>query len=62
MATEEVVKTQSSMQKVILFATVVSGLVAAYLMYRRGVPVCTIAKSAVTIPLGSLMTGVKNRV
>ncbi|WP_353072946.1 hypothetical protein [Tunturiibacter gelidiferens] len=49
------------MSKLILFATIASGVIAAYLMYRRGEPFGTIAKQAITNPVGSLMTEVKNK-
>jgi hypothetical protein len=52
---------RSSMSKVILFATVISGFVAAYLMYRRGESLGPIAKQAVTNPVGSLISEVKTR-
>ena len=53
---------RSSLQKVILLATVVSGFVAAYLMYRRGESLESIAKQAITNPVGSLVSEVKNSV
>jgi hypothetical protein len=52
---------RSSMSKLILYATVISGFVAAYLMYRRGESLGTIAKQAVTNPVGSLISEVKTR-
>ena len=61
METEELAESRNSMSKLILFATVASGLIAAYLMYRRGESFGTIAKQAVTNPIGSLMTEVKNK-
>ena len=48
------------MNKLILFATIASGVVAAYLMYKRGESIGTIAKNAITNPIGSLVTEVKN--
>jgi hypothetical protein len=39
---------------------VVSGFVAAYLMYRRGESMMAIARKTVTNPVGSLFSGVKN--
>src|ERR1700749_2949234 len=36
MAAREQVEARSSLSKVVLYATVMSGFVAAYLMYRRG--------------------------
>jgi len=62
METEELAETGSSMRKLILFATVASGIIAAYLMYRRGEPLGTIAKRAITNPVGSLVTEVKNTI
>lgn len=53
---------RSSLQRIILLATVVSGLVAAYLMYRRGESLGSIAKQTITNPVGSLVTEVKNSV
>ncbi|MBB5318522.1 hypothetical protein [Tunturibacter empetritectus] len=61
METEELVENRRSMSKLILFATIASGVIAAYLMYRRGEPLGTIAKQAITNPIGSLMTEVKNK-
>jgi hypothetical protein len=55
------VETQSSMRRVILFATVASGFVAAYLMYRRGESLGSIAKQTITNPIGSLVSEVKTR-
>jgi hypothetical protein len=43
-----------------LLATVVSGFVAAYLMYRRGKSLGSIAKQTITNPVGSLVSEVKN--
>ena len=60
MGTEDQIESQGSLRKVILLATVVSGLVAAYLMYRRGESVGSIAKQAITNPVGSLVSEVKN--
>jgi hypothetical protein len=51
---------RSSLQKVILLAMVVSGFVAAYLMYRRGESLGAIAKRTIANPVGSLVTEVKN--
>jgi hypothetical protein len=63
MATEELAETRgSSMNKLILFATIASGIVAAYLMYKRGESIGTIAKNTITNPIGSLVTEVKNKV
>jgi hypothetical protein len=62
MGTEGQIETQGSMRKVIFYATIVSGCVAAYLMYRRGESLGTIAKQAITGPIGSLVSEVKNAV
>jgi hypothetical protein len=62
METEGRIETRSSMRRVILFATVLSGFVAAYLMYRRGESFGTIAKQTITNPVGSLISEVKNTV
>jgi len=61
MAKEGRVETQSFMRRVILFATVASGFLAAYLMYRRGEFLGSIAKQAITNPVGSLVSEVKTR-
>jgi hypothetical protein len=62
MAKEKRVETQSIMKRVILFATVASGFVAAYLMYRRGESLGSIARQTITNPVGSLVSEVKNAV
>jgi hypothetical protein len=43
-----------------VYATVISGFVAAYLMYRRGESMVSIARKTVTNPVGSLVSEVKN--
>jgi hypothetical protein len=60
MAAEEQVEARSLLSKVVLYATVMSGFVAAYLMYRRGESMVSIAKKTVTNPVGSLVSEVKN--
>jgi hypothetical protein len=60
-AKEGEIEARNSVSKVILFATVVSGFVAAYLMYRRGVSLGTIAKQTIANPVGSLISEVKTR-
>ena len=60
MPAEEQVEARSSLSKVVLYATVISGFVAAYLMYRRGESVVSIARKTVTNPVGSLVAEVKN--
>jgi hypothetical protein len=62
MAVEERVEAQISMRKAILYATVISGFVAAYLMYRRGESLVSIARKTVTNPVGSLVSEVKRAV
>ena len=62
MEKEESIETQSSMKKVIFYATVIAGFVAAYMMYRRGESLGTIAKQTITNPVGSLVSEVKNTV
>jgi len=44
------------MKKALFWGTIVAGAVAAYLMYRRGEPMGSIAVRAVTNPLGSLVS------
>ena len=46
--------------KLFILATIISGIVAAYLMHKRGAPLTTIAKETITDPLGSLASEVKN--
>jgi hypothetical protein len=60
MAAEGQVETHSSLSKIVLYATVISGFVAAYLMYRRGESMVSIARKTVTNPVGSLVSEVKS--
>ena len=60
MAAEERVGAHSTFSKMIVYATVISGFVAAYLMYRRGESIVAIARKTVTNPVGSLGSEVKN--
>jgi hypothetical protein len=62
MTAEGQVEQQVAVRRLIFFAMVVSGLVAAYLMYRRGESVMSIARQTVTNPVGSLVSEVKNAV
>ena len=62
METEGQLETKSSINRLILFATVASGIIAAYLMYRRGESLGSIAKQAITNPIGSLVSEVKNTI
>jgi hypothetical protein len=41
-------------------AAVISGFVAAYLMYKRGESMMAIARKTVTNPVGSLVSEVQN--
>ncbi len=47
------------MKRVVYWATIACGLTAAYLMYKRGVPVLQIAQKAATNPLGALVDEVQ---
>jgi hypothetical protein len=60
MPAEGQVEAHSSLSKIVLYATVISGFVAAYLMYRRGESMVSIARKTVTNPVGSLVSEVKN--
>jgi hypothetical protein len=62
MDAEESVETQNSLRKIVFFATIISGLVAAYMMYRRGESIGSIAKQTITNPVGSLVSEVKSAV
>jgi uncharacterized protein (DUF697 family) len=62
METEGQLETRSSFRKLIFFATVASGVIAAYLMYRRGESLGSIARQAIANPIGSLVTEVKNTI
>jgi hypothetical protein len=50
---------EGKVRKLIVWGSVLSGVVAAYLMYRRGTPIMTIAKKAITNPIGALVTELK---
>ena len=60
MAAKEQVVAHSTFSKIIVYATVISGFVAAYLMYRRGESLVAIARQTVTNPVGSLVSEVQN--
>jgi uncharacterized protein (DUF697 family) len=62
METEGQLETRSSFRKLIFFATIASGVIAAYLMYRRGESLGSIARQAITNPIGSMVTEVKNTI
>jgi hypothetical protein len=44
------------MRRFILWTTILSGAVAAYLLYRRGVPLDQIAKDVTSNPIGSMVS------
>jgi hypothetical protein len=46
---------EGKIRKLIVVGAVVSGVVAAYLMYRRGTPLLTIARRTLTNPVGALV-------
>jgi hypothetical protein len=48
------------MRKLIVWGSIAAGAVAAYLMYKRGAPIMTIATKTVLNPVGSLVTELKN--
>ena len=50
------------MKKFIYWASIAAGVTAAYLMYKRGVPLTTIAQKAVSNPIGTLVGEVKQAV
>ena len=51
-----------AMKRALFWGTLVAGAVAAYMMYRRGESLGTIAKQTITNPVGSLVAEVKNTV
>jgi hypothetical protein len=53
-------KARGSLGKLFVLATIISGVIAAYLMHKRGAPVTTIATETITNPLGSLASEVKS--
>jgi hypothetical protein len=53
---------RETLRKLFVYASVISGVVAAYLMYRRGEPLGTIATKAITNPVGSLISEVSGGV
>ena len=48
------------MKKLLFYGTIASGAIAAYLMYRRGEPIGSIARKAMTNPIGSFANEMKN--
>lgn len=51
---------RGSVGTLFVLATIISGIVAAYLMHKRGASLTTIAKETITDPVGSLASEVKN--
>ena len=47
------------MRRFIFWASIASGIAAAYMMYRRGESIPTIAQKAVGNPVGSLVNELK---
>lgn len=62
METGELIETRNSMGRVIVYGTIIAGVIAAYLMYRRGESLTSIAKQALTNPVGSMVSEVKNAI
>lgn len=50
------------MRNVIFWATVAAGAIAGYLMIRRGESLGTVAREAITHPVGSLIRETQNAV
>jgi hypothetical protein len=46
------------LRKLFVLATIISGVAAAYLMYRRGEPLGAIVARTITNPVGSLISEV----
>jgi len=47
------------MRKMFVWGSLIAGTVAAYLMYKRGTPITTIAKKTISNPVGSLVGELK---
>jgi len=58
----ETVETESPVRKVIIYGSIIAGFIAAYLMYRLGESLTSIAKQALTNPVDSMVSEVKNAV
>ena len=50
------------MKRLFYWASIAAGIAAAYLMYRRGESVGTIAQKAISNPVGSLVNEVQQAV
>ncbi len=48
------------MKRLLLWGTIISGLVAAYLMFKRGEKLGTIAEKAINHPVGTLVDELKS--
>lgn len=48
------------MRRVLFWVTVTSGVIAAYMMFRRGEPLSQIAQKTVINPVGSLVNELKS--
>jgi len=51
---------RGSMGKLFFYGTIFSGVVAAYLMYRRGESLGSIARQTITNPVGTFASEVRN--
>jgi hypothetical protein len=51
---------QERLRRLFVLATVICGVAAAYLMYRRGEPLGAIAKKTITNPVGALASEMGN--
>ncbi len=51
---------QERLRRLFVLATVISGVVAAYLMYRRGASLGAIAQKTISNPVGALASEVGN--
>lgn len=48
------------MKRLLFWGTILSGVAAAYLMYRRGAPIGTIATQTIANPVGTLANELQN--
>jgi hypothetical protein len=53
---------QERLRRLFVLATVISGIAAAYLMYRRGESLGAIAKKTIANPMGALASEVRGAV
>jgi hypothetical protein len=58
--TAEHIETRNRLSKALMYTTIGSGVVAAYLMYPRGESTISIDRKSVTSPVGSLVSEIKN--